>query len=65
MQPIFSSGLAELGHDLFSSVAGELGKQLMFDAALILLLGLAAVIGSFYVRPITPSDLRSPPPNSK
>lgn len=55
MQPIFSSGLAEPGHDLFSSVAGEFGKQLMLEAGLILLLGLAAIIGSFYVGPITPS----------
>ena len=65
MPPIFSSGLGELGHDLFSSVAGELGKQLMLEAGPILLLGLAAIIASFYVKPITPSDLRSPPPNSK
>ena len=65
MPPIFSSGLGELGHDLFSSVAGELGKQLMLEAGPILLLGLAAIIGSFYVKPATPSDLGSPPPNSK
>ena len=55
MPPIFSSGLGELGHDLFSSVVGELGKQLMLEAGLILLVGLAAIIGSFYVRLVTPS----------
>jgi hypothetical protein len=62
---VISSGLAELGHDMFRSVVHELGKWLMLEAGPILLLGLAAIIGSFYVGPITPSDLRSPPPNSK
>jgi hypothetical protein len=50
MPPIFSSGLGKLGHDLFRSVLGELGKQLMLEAGPILLLGLGAIIGSFYVR---------------
>lgn len=48
---MFSSGLSELGHALLLSAAAKLGKWLMIEAGLIALLGLAAIIRSFYIRP--------------
>lgn len=52
---MISSGLAELGHDVFRSVVHELGTWLMLEASLIALLGLAAIITSFYVDPLSAS----------
>lgn len=49
--PVISPGLAELGHKVFLSVGHELGKWVMLEAGLIALLGLAAIIGSNFVRP--------------
>jgi hypothetical protein len=56
--PILSSGLAELGHDVFRSVVHELRKWIMLEAGLIALPGLGAILASSYVDPL-PASRRS------
>jgi hypothetical protein len=48
---VISDGLAALGHEVMSSAVHELRKWVTIEGGLIALLGLAAMIGSYYVRP--------------
>ncbi len=50
--PMFStSSLIKLGHDLAHSVVRDLAIWVMLEAGLIALLGLGAIVGSYYVKP--------------
>jgi hypothetical protein len=65
--PMISAGLAELGQNVMSSVVRELGKWVMLEAGLIILLGLTAIIASNHIgrkvketaRSFTPPELSS------
>ena len=62
---MLSSSLVEIGHALLRFAVHELAKWTMLEAGLIAALGLAAIIGSFFIKPrqAVPS-LTSPEPPS-
>jgi hypothetical protein len=59
LPPVFSSGLGELGYVLSRSIVHELGKWVMLEAGVIILLGLAAIIASNHIRSKRKETLRS------
>ena len=48
--PYLSSGMSEIGRDLLNSVVRELSKSLMLESGALSLVGLAAILASYFVR---------------
>ena len=50
LPPMFSSSLSSVAHTLADSVVRELTQWILLGGGSVMLLGLAAIVGSFYVR---------------
>ncbi|MEW6092787.1 MAG: hypothetical protein AB1531_02370 [Chloroflexota bacterium] len=60
--PFLTTDVATLGHDLLLYVAHDILERIVFQALALLLIGLAAWIGSYFVKTKISSEESVPPP---